>query len=181
MLQYKVQRTTAYAATTPTVPFKAKMLKFHANMATLDTPTCSTCSQRFAGSLSPKPNECLCFSSDKHATKLYSSVNNVISGSIPPLSTDQALDTHPSKDWCLHKTYIVHYSWTTSSCYLNNSFKSSQTYYITLHHWLLCRVEEHQHQLAHQCSPNIIGIWEWGYLWLNGWGICHLMGRAFIT
>ena len=31
----------------------------------------------------------------------------------------------------------------------------------------LCRVEEHQHQLAHQCSPNIIGIWEWG--------ICGLM------
>ena len=26
----------------------------------------------------------------------------------------------------------------------------------------LCRLEEHQHQLAHQCSPNIIGIWEWG-------------------
>ena len=23
-----------------------------------------------------------------------------------------------------------------------------------------CRVGEHQHQLAHQCSPNIIGIWE---------------------
>ena len=34
-------------------------------------------------------------------------------------------------------------------------------------------MEEHQHQLAHQCSPNIIGIWEWG--------ICGLMGRAFIT
>ena len=37
----------------------------------------------------------------------------------------------------------------------------------------LCRVEEHQHQLAHQCSPNIIEIWEWG--------ICGLMGGAFIT
>ena len=37
----------------------------------------------------------------------------------------------------------------------------------------LCRVEELQHQLAHQCSPNIIGIWEWG--------ICGLMGGAFIT
>ena len=39
--------------------------------------------------------------------------------------------------------------------------------------WALCRVEELQHQLAHQCSPNIIGIWEWG--------ICGLMGGAFIT
>ena len=36
-----------------------------------------------------------------------------------------------------------------------------------------CRVEELQHQLAHQCSPNIIGILEWG--------ICGLMGGAFIT
>ena len=37
----------------------------------------------------------------------------------------------------------------------------------------LCRVGEHQHQLAHQCSPNIYGIWEWG--------ICGLMGRALTT
>ena len=37
----------------------------------------------------------------------------------------------------------------------------------------LCQVEEHQHQLAHQCSPNIIGIWEWG--------ISGLMGGAFMA
>ena len=37
----------------------------------------------------------------------------------------------------------------------------------------LCQVEEHQHQLAHQCSSNIIGIWEWS--------ICGLIGGAFIT
>ena len=36
------------------VPFKVKMQKIHANMATLDTPTCTTCSERFPGSLSPK-------------------------------------------------------------------------------------------------------------------------------
>ena len=41
------------------------------------------------------------------------------------------------------------------------------------HEWKLCQVEEHQHQLGHQCSPNIIGIWEWG--------ICGFMGGAFIT
>ena len=29
------------------------------------------------------------------------------------------------------------------------------------------------HQLAHQCSPNIIGIWEWS--------ICGLMGGAFMA
>ena len=32
-----------------------------ANMATLYTPTCSTCSERFPGPPSPKPNECLHF------------------------------------------------------------------------------------------------------------------------
>ena len=36
------------------VPFKAKMQKFYTNMATLDTPACSTCSERFPGSPSPK-------------------------------------------------------------------------------------------------------------------------------
>ena len=30
-----------------------------------------------------------------------------------------------------------------------------------LHDQKSCRVEEHQHQLAHQCSPNIIGTWKW--------------------
>ena len=39
--------------------------------------------------------------------------------------------------------------------------------------WRKSTRTEHQHQLAHQCSPNIIGIWEWG--------ICRLMGGAFIT
>ena len=42
-------------------------------------------------------------------------------------------------------------------------------------------MEEHQHQLAHQCSPNIIGIWEWGICRLNGWGIYHLMCGAFMA
>ena len=42
-------------------------------------------------------------------------------------------------------------------------------------------MEEHQHQLAHQCSPNIIGYMGMGYLWLNGWGIYHLMGGAFMA
>ena len=46
---------TAYAATTPTVStvFHSKS-RCHANMATLDTTTCSTCSERFPASLSPK-------------------------------------------------------------------------------------------------------------------------------
>ena len=55
VLKYKVQRTTAYAATTLTLStaFHLKP-RCHANMVTLDTPTCSTCSETFPGSLSPK-------------------------------------------------------------------------------------------------------------------------------
>ena len=63
VLKYKVQRTTAYAATTPTVStvFHSKP-KCHANMARLDTRTCSTCSERFFLALfHPKPNGCLRF------------------------------------------------------------------------------------------------------------------------
>ena len=54
---------------------------------------------------------------------------------------------------------------------------------------LLCQVEEHQHQLAHQCLPNIIGIWEWGicglmggaFITFNGWSIYGLLGWTFMT
>ena len=47
---------------------------------------------------------------------------------------------------------------------------------------VVCRVGDHQHQLAHQCSPNIRN-WDMGmgHLWLNEWGIYDLMGGAFIT
>ena len=56
---------------------QAKIRKFHANMATLDTPTCSTCSERFPSlHFHLKSNECLHCSCDKHIPKLYSSANN---------------------------------------------------------------------------------------------------------
>ena len=50
-------------------------------------------------------------------------------------------------------------------------------------------MEELQHQLAHQCSPNIIGIWEWGicglmggaFITFNGWSIYGLLGWTFMT
>ena len=54
-----------------------------------------------------------------------------------------------------------------------SSFGKADRLCLYLHDQKLCRVEEHQHQLAHQCSPNIIGTWEWG--------IYHLMGGAFMA
>ena len=63
---------------------QAKMRKFHANMGTLDTLTCSTCSERFPGlHFHSKSNECLRCSRDKHIPKLYSSANNMNPGPIP--------------------------------------------------------------------------------------------------
>ena len=50
---------------------------------------------------------------------------------------------------------------------------------------VVCRVEKYQQQLAHQCSPNIIGIWEQGThglnLSLNGWSTYGPLGQAFMT
>ena len=64
---------------------QAKMHKFHVNMATLDTPTCSTCSERFPGlHFHSTSNECMHCSRDKHIPKLYSSANNMNPGPIPP-------------------------------------------------------------------------------------------------
>ena len=64
---------------------KAKMHKFHANMATLDTPVCTTCSERFPGlQLYSNSTECLRCSRDKHIPKVYSSANNMNPGPIPP-------------------------------------------------------------------------------------------------
>ena len=40
--------------------------------------------------------------------------------------------------------------------------------YFALYYEVVCRVGEHQHQLAHRCPPNIIGIWELGIYGLTG-------------
>ena len=71
-----------------------------------------------------------------------------------------------------------YYTPTCSESQVHKLVSSSENHmHVTLLAYLLavksCRVEEHQHQLAPQCSPNIIRIWKWG--------ICGLMGGAFIT
>ena len=62
------------------ISIQAKMQKF---MATLDAPTCSTCSENFPGlHFLSKSNECLHCSRDLHILKLYSFANNVNPGPI---------------------------------------------------------------------------------------------------
>ena len=64
---------------------RAKMGKFHASMATLDTPVCTTCSESFPGlQLYSNSTECLRCSRDKHIPKVCSSANNMNPGPIPP-------------------------------------------------------------------------------------------------
>ena len=65
---------------------------------------------------------------------------------------------------------------------------------------VVCRVGEHQHRLAHRCSPCEKFVHTWSvklkhngdmgmghlwlimeHLWLNGWGIHDLMGGAFMA
>ena len=87
---------------------QAKMRKFHVNMATLDTPMCSTCSERFPGlHFHSTSNECLRCSCDKHIPKLYSSANNMNPGPIPP-------QLQVSSTVCLKKFDIL------ERCFLRN-------------------------------------------------------------
>ena len=53
-------------------------------MSTIDTPTCSTCMEKFHGMKVNGQSECLCCARDKNVPKLYSLDNNVHSGHIPP-------------------------------------------------------------------------------------------------
>ena len=64
---------------------RAKMQTFHAQLATLDAPRCSTCAESFPGlQLRPPSTECVRCSRDKHSPKLYSFSNNMDPGPIPP-------------------------------------------------------------------------------------------------
>ena len=73
---------------------QAKMHKLHANMATLDTPVCTTCSERFPGlQLYSKSTECLRCSRDQHTPKVYSSANNMNPDPIPPQLQVSNIDT----------------------------------------------------------------------------------------
>ena len=81
ILEYKVHRTACTCAvTTPTVSVfdvQAKIQKFYANMGTFDTPTCSTCPEKFPDlHCQPKSIDRLCCNHEKYAPKLYSSANN---------------------------------------------------------------------------------------------------------
>ena len=63
---------------------RAKMQKFHAQIAALMVQKCTTCSEAFPGlQLRSQSAECMRCSRDKHIPKLYSSMNNMDPGPVP--------------------------------------------------------------------------------------------------
>ena len=64
---------------------RTKMLKFHAHMASLNSPQCATCSERFPClRLCSISTECVRCSHDKHSPKVYSAANSMDPGPKPP-------------------------------------------------------------------------------------------------
>ena len=59
------------------------MRSFHLEMSTIDTPTCSTCMEKFPGLKVNGRSECLRCARDKKVPKVYSLENNVHPGPIP--------------------------------------------------------------------------------------------------
>ena len=65
-------------------PVQQKMLKFHQELVSIQTPTCSTCMESFPGmKMSSPSSECQRCCRDKVVPKLYSSANNMDPGPVP--------------------------------------------------------------------------------------------------
>ena len=63
---------------------QARMRHFHQEIATIESPTCSTCMEKFPGmKVSVNRSECLRCTRDKHVPKLYSIGNNMHPGAVP--------------------------------------------------------------------------------------------------
>lgn len=62
---------------------KVKMSAFHKNMATIETPTCITCMEKFPGMKVNSNSQCQRCARDKHTLKLFSVENNMHPGSVP--------------------------------------------------------------------------------------------------
>ena len=59
------------------------MRSFHQEMASIQTPTCITCKEKFPGMQVNSHSECLRCYRDKHVPKLFSHANNMHPGQIP--------------------------------------------------------------------------------------------------
>ena len=63
---------------------QAAMHSFHAEMSSIEIPTCSTCMETFPGmKINSRTSECLRCTRDRREPKLYSSSNNMHPGAVP--------------------------------------------------------------------------------------------------
>ena len=63
---------------------QAAMHSFHAEMSSVQIPTCSTCMETFPGmKINSRTSECLRCTRDRREPKLYSSSNNMHPGAVP--------------------------------------------------------------------------------------------------
>ena len=84
---------------------RARMCKFHAHLAALESPRCTTCSEAFPGlQLRSQSTECLRCSRNKHTPKLYSIANNMDPGLVPPQL--QVRQTSCFMSYC-HTTSVI--------------------------------------------------------------------------
>ena len=63
---------------------QATMRAFHQDMATIESPVCATCMEKFPGlKVNARTSECLRCARDKHVPKLFSADNNMHPGVVP--------------------------------------------------------------------------------------------------
>ena len=62
----------------PPFDVQSAMRSFHQEMSTIDTPTCSTCMEKFPGMKVNGQSECLRCARDKNVPKLYSLDNKTL-------------------------------------------------------------------------------------------------------
>ena len=63
---------------------KEKVKMLHKEMASIESPICCTCLEKFPGTkMASKPSECLRCYRDKKVPKLFSADNNMSPGSVP--------------------------------------------------------------------------------------------------
>ena len=80
---------------------QAAMHSFHAEMSSVQIPTCSTCMETFPGmKINSRTSECLRCTHDRREPKLYSSSNNMHPGAVPT-ELQVRLKSSP-----IHQTYL---------------------------------------------------------------------------
>ena len=130
VLQYKVQRARAYTPITPTVSTvfhsKPRYKNFMQTWLHWTRQHPQLVQKDFLALFRSTHINGVCIVVATSMIQNYTPLPTMWSLShIPPQVIKPWIHTQVKPlDWRLYKTYIGHYSWTTSSCYLHNSIKT---------------------------------------------------------